>query len=65
MNRKKLVVRKTGGSLAVTLPKEWVDGMGVKEGTEVDVLYDGVLAIRVPNPPHEEQLLKKLEGATD
>ncbi len=62
MNRKTLKVRKTGTSLAVTVPKEWADGMRIEEGTEVEALYDGVLTIRVPRPPPEERLLKELEA---
>ncbi len=39
--------------------------MGLEEGAEVDVLYDGVLTVRVPNPPPEERLLKKLEAKAE
>ena len=34
-------ILKTGGSLAVVLPRDWVEGNGLEAGSTVEISYDG------------------------
>ncbi len=59
---RKLKVRRIGGSLGVTLPKELLDDLGVGEG---DALY----SVRTPNgvelTPYDPDFAEVLEDARD
>lgn len=36
---------RIGSSSFITLPIDWVRGMGLKEGDEVEILYDSIILI--------------------
>jgi len=48
---------KVGGSLAITLPKEYIEVHSLRAGDKVDLYYDEILHIE---PIKKEQILKKL-----
>lgn len=40
-------VYRQGGSLLVSLPKIWVDREGIKEGDQLEILFDSVPGLKV------------------
>ena len=55
-------VIKIGGSLAITIPKEYVEAHGLKPGAIVRILYDDFLHAK---PIKQEELMAKLEKAKE
>ena len=47
-----------GGSLAVTLPRGWLDYFGVKAGDRVEIVANGALVIRPIRSPEAEGMLQ-------
>jgi antitoxin component of MazEF toxin-antitoxin module len=46
MNKKRrATVWRTGGSVVVAVPPDWLEGEEVEPGDEVEILYDGVIVI--------------------
>lgn len=61
ISKRKIV--RTGTSKTVTLPKDWLEGMKIDVGNEVEVFYDSVVLIK----PHdldidEYSLLRQFRG---
>jgi len=52
-------VLKTGNSLAVALPPDWLRLYGIKDGDKVDLIYDSVIIIKPKEFIFEPQFLKK------
>lgn len=55
-------VGKWGNSLAVRLPKEVVDALGLKEGDEIEITIAGTRRLEVERDTTREQALKKLQA---
>jgi antitoxin component of MazEF toxin-antitoxin module len=51
MNRRKTKLYVNGTSLVVTIPKDWVQGMELSRGDELEMLYDGQIVLRKPETP--------------
>lgn len=50
-----------GGSLAITIPKEWLDAHGLKEGDELALIGNSDLSIKRMTEEVAKELHKKLE----
>ena len=48
MNKRKARVFRANESLAIILPKDWTRGMNIVPGQEVDIVYNGVVKVSVP-----------------
>jgi len=46
MNLRIRRIYRTGRSVAVTLPQDWLRGNGLRPGDEVEIRYDGEVHIR-------------------
>ena len=45
-----------GGSLTITLPREYIRKAGLQKGDVVGVVYDGLFVVINPNKPREAEL---------
>ena len=53
-------ISKWGSSLAVRIPQNIADDVGITEGTSVELSLDGdVLSIQKTNPDHDEMIASK------
>jgi len=50
---------KLGRSIAVTLPKEFIEAHGIKKGDKIIVSYDSFLLLE---PKQRERILKEMEA---
>lgn len=50
MNKRKAKLYVNGTSLVVTIPKDWVQGMELSRGDELEMFYDGEIRLRKPAP---------------
>lgn len=57
IGKRKIV--KTGSSKTITLPGDWLKGMNIDVGSEVEVAYDSVLLIKPQNLEIDEYFLLK------
>ncbi|MBS7610378.1 AbrB/MazE/SpoVT family DNA-binding domain-containing protein [Candidatus Bathyarchaeota archaeon] len=55
--RRKIV--KIGPSSFVSLPADWMRGMRLKNGDEVDVFYDGIVVVVPKNAPIDAGLVRR------
>ena len=52
-------VLKTGNSLAVALPPDWLRLFGIKDGDKVDLIHDSVIIIKPKKLTFDPLFLKK------
>ncbi len=48
-------IHASGGSLAVTLPRGWLNYFGIKAGDEVEIVANGYLVIRPIRLPEVDE----------
>jgi antitoxin MazE len=58
------IVRKWGNSLAVRIPKPFVEETHIASGSEVDLTVDNGRIIIVPQPEPKYRLSELLQGVT-
>lgn len=54
MNKRRSKVFRSGTGLVLLIPKDWVRGMEIAAGDELELFYDGELRARKPPSETEE-----------
>lgn len=64
MNKRRAKLYRHGPSLVVTVPRDFVRGNGLQPGDDVEVLYNGILEIRILPGPRPAGVRREGNAAT-